>query len=300
MSISEYYRPYYSQNREDIILAVFLDSVKKGFYIDVGAGDPVNDSVTYYFYKSGWRGVNIEPNETIFKKLESKRKRDININLGISNTKGKKKLRIYSDEMQGQSTYSEKIKIQKSKEDDSLPYKDVVTEVERLDKVLEQNLPEQVKDIHFMKIDVEGFEGEVLHGNDWGKFRPWVLCIEADHLHEDWRTYLKENGYNKVFSDGLNDYFIEQSHTQLINNLEHRYVSFVINHEQPFLHNRVINQMLHLESDLEQLKGSLRVNQQEKEQLKNELNKFRSIRVTARHLSGLLMRNIRMYFGGYK
>ena len=32
-----------------------------GFYVDVGAHDPVQDSVTKLFYDRGWRGVNVEP-----------------------------------------------------------------------------------------------------------------------------------------------------------------------------------------------------------------------------------------------
>ena len=35
--------------------------MKDGFYIDVGAWDPVIDSVSKAFYEHGWRGVHVEP-----------------------------------------------------------------------------------------------------------------------------------------------------------------------------------------------------------------------------------------------
>lgn len=51
----------YAQNHEDIMLWRALKSVQNGFYVDVGANDPVLDSVTKLFYDRGWSGINIEP-----------------------------------------------------------------------------------------------------------------------------------------------------------------------------------------------------------------------------------------------
>lgn len=52
----------YAQNFEDVMLMRALASIEKGFYIDVGAAWPDQDSVTKAFYEKGWLGVNIEPN----------------------------------------------------------------------------------------------------------------------------------------------------------------------------------------------------------------------------------------------
>ena len=38
-----------------------LRPVQQGFYVDVGANDPVCHSITKAFYERGWRGINIEP-----------------------------------------------------------------------------------------------------------------------------------------------------------------------------------------------------------------------------------------------
>ena len=51
----------YAQNFEDVILWRALRDVPNGFYIDIGAGHPVADSVTMHFYEHGWRGINVEP-----------------------------------------------------------------------------------------------------------------------------------------------------------------------------------------------------------------------------------------------
>ena len=53
----------YAQNHEDVLLRRVFPDEPNGFYIDVGANDPVRDSVTKHFYDRGWHGINIEPAE---------------------------------------------------------------------------------------------------------------------------------------------------------------------------------------------------------------------------------------------
>ncbi len=74
----------YAQNFEDVMLFRALEGIKKGFYIDVGAQDPVLDSVTKAFYERGWRGINVEPVEQWFKKLVADRPEDFNLQLAVS------------------------------------------------------------------------------------------------------------------------------------------------------------------------------------------------------------------------
>ena len=51
----------YTQNMEDYHLALAFAGQKQGFYIDVGAGHPVADNVSLWFYERGWRGLVAEP-----------------------------------------------------------------------------------------------------------------------------------------------------------------------------------------------------------------------------------------------
>jgi hypothetical protein len=61
----------YAQNREDILLWRALRDLADGFYIDVGAEDPTQNSVTRAFYERGWHGINVEPVPGHFDKLRS-------------------------------------------------------------------------------------------------------------------------------------------------------------------------------------------------------------------------------------
>ena len=73
----------YSLYYEDLIIDSLLSYKKNGFYIDIGANDPVKFNNTARFYQRGWCGINIEPNPELFKRLEEARKRDINLNIGV-------------------------------------------------------------------------------------------------------------------------------------------------------------------------------------------------------------------------
>lgn len=197
----------YAQNREDVIIDAFFPDLEKGFYVDIGAADPNHDSVTKLFYEKGWSGVNVEPNPQLFKLLELERKRDVNLNIGVSaNSHAKVNLRIYDNGM-GLSTYSDKLKKQygRKKQTVTKKYHDVTTDVLSLSDLADKYWP---KEVHFMKIDVEGLEYEVLHGNNWEKYRPQLLCIEANHIIKDWHPILEAASYEKVFFDGLNEYFL--------------------------------------------------------------------------------------------
>ena len=52
----------YSQRFEDLYLGCCFPDQRDGFYIDIGAGHPVYDNVSFAFYERGWRGIAVEPN----------------------------------------------------------------------------------------------------------------------------------------------------------------------------------------------------------------------------------------------
>ena len=201
------YKTYYAQNREDIILSAFFSEDEKGFYVDVGANDPNKDSVTKYFYQKGWRGINIEPIKRLHAKLERERPRDINLNIGVGEKEAKLRFREYLG-ADGLSTFSSSMKEEHEDNTSELKYDEYDVEVVPLTKLFEQH---DVKSIQFMKVDVEGYEYEALKGNDWRRYRPEVICIEAAHIKKDWHEFLEKKGYQQVFNDGLNDYLVDST-----------------------------------------------------------------------------------------
>jgi hypothetical protein len=75
--------------------------------------------------------------------------------------------------------------------------------------------------VHFLKIDVEGFELEVLRGADWENFRPWVVLVETTVPLKGGTEnpavldLMQQKGYRRTLFDGVNTYFIAQEHAEL-------------------------------------------------------------------------------------
>lgn len=198
----------YAQAYEDLVLAGILKGVGHGFYVDVGANHPVNDSVTKIFYDKGWSGLNIEPSAALHALLVAERPRDTNLALGLSSQAGRLAFRHYA-EVDGHSTFSRDTKRHLQGLPSGAHYVDSEVPVSSLSAVLQAHRP--TGDIHFLKVDVEGLELEVLLGNDWKRFRPWVLCIERNldaARQQAIVAFLSAHGYEPVFFDGINDFVI--------------------------------------------------------------------------------------------
>ena len=51
----------YSQDDEETLIRAFFDDRRNGVFLDVGAGDPVKNSTTYYLEKHlGWHGIAVD------------------------------------------------------------------------------------------------------------------------------------------------------------------------------------------------------------------------------------------------
>ena len=205
----------YAQNYEDVMLHRALKDVDKGCYIDVGANDPVADSVTKAFYDAGWRGVNIEPVSEWFEKLQQDRPDDINLQLAVSARKGT--IHFYEVPNTGLSTSNKSIAKQYAQEH-GVELKSTKVSVVSLTAICEQYVD---SDIHFLKIDVEGSEKSVLQGFNLKKFRPWIILIESTvpgtqlEKHEDWEHILLAAGYEYIKFDGLNRFYVDKEHEQI-------------------------------------------------------------------------------------
>ncbi len=197
-------RVSYAQNFEDIYLDWLLGGKKDGFYVDVGASHPVVDSVTKYFYDRGWSGLNLEPIKHHYEALQKQRPRDITVNVGVANEKSTLTFREYPGG-DGLSTFSKSMQQEYVGERKHKEYK---VSVRPLADILEEY---NIGEIDFLKVDVEGFEYDVLNSNDWKRFKPKVVIIEANHIMKDWHPIIDEAGYVKVFYDGLNEYFMDKS-----------------------------------------------------------------------------------------
>ena len=192
----------YSQCYEDLILFCIFYNVKKGFYIDVGANDPNQISVTKAFYLRGWNGINFEPLPDKYKLLLKERKKDLNLQIGVGNEIGN-----FSFFLKGTGSTLSKIYVKRKT-------KILNIKVNTLSNICKQYLPKEKK-IQFCKIDVEGGEKNVLLGYDFKNYRPEVFCIESTKpgtripCHDLWEDILLKNNYSFVYQYKINRYYID-------------------------------------------------------------------------------------------
>ena len=206
----------YSQNAEDVLLWRALGHVKHGFYIDVGANDPEEHSVTKAFYDAGWRGISIEPLPSFHQAFLEQRPRDVNLAIAAGSANGE--LTLY-DTPQVRGWASPEQSVAELHRSEGHEVVELTVPVRTLASVCEEHV--QGRQIHFLKIDVEGFEGEVLKGMDFARWRPWVLVIEAtlpnsrETNHASWEHMVTSQGYRFVWFDGLNRYYVAEEHSEL-------------------------------------------------------------------------------------
>lgn len=212
----------YAQNFEDVVLWRALQDVAHGFYIDVGAYSPHDHSVTRAFYERGWRGVNIEPNPDLYAHFPATRPRDINLKVAVADRATTLMMNFIGDS--GLSTLDDRQAEEASRQGWTVLRQEV--QADTLASIWTKHVPKD-QAVHFLKVDVEGFEREVLLGNDWATKRPWIVVVEArrpltrEPSHASWEGLLTETGYLFTYADGLNRFYIAREHEDLRNSFEY-------------------------------------------------------------------------------
>jgi FkbM family methyltransferase len=206
------YAPSFSAAGEDTILRHIIGSdTMDGFYVDVGAYDPVRWSNTFFFYLSGWRGINIEARPGSRQLFDRVRPRDINVEVGVSTEPGQMTYYVIGEDSPMNSFSRE-----------FLEHTGMFGEIKReilvpvvpLADVLERHLPVGQR-IDFFNVDVEGSDLQALRSNDWDRYRPRFVVVEDTEIDVEKSAivrFMKGHGYdmciqNVISLDKLHEYF---------------------------------------------------------------------------------------------
>jgi FkbM family methyltransferase len=178
----------YSQEGEDLLLSKFFGPRNKGFFIDVGAHRPKLYSNTYFFYKKGWNGINIDPLPGTMEGFKKVRPRDINLEVAISNKA--EELTYYMFHEPALNTFSKEDADFRIKLEGCTLLSTRIIKTIRLDEILDKYLPTGTE-IDFLTIDVEGLDMQVLLSNNWEKYRPKIVLLE--YLRSSMENLLKSD-----------------------------------------------------------------------------------------------------------
>jgi FkbM family methyltransferase len=204
------YKMWHAQHGEDRSLRALLGDRNEGFYIDVGAWDPTDCSVTKHFYDSGWSGINIEPIPEYVQRLRKERPRDITLCCAISDKSERKEFGFLVGS--GLSTFHEEYLVNASNHFKVVKYSVECLTLEQVCMIhVSPDLP-----IDFLKIDVEGWELQVIVGGNWRTYRPKIVVVEAVKpcsnipAWDEWDGIVQGFEYDFIGFDGLNRWYIDR------------------------------------------------------------------------------------------
>jgi FkbM family methyltransferase len=176
----------------------FLHSLPTGFFVDVGANDPVIDSQTYAFERRGWTGILVEPLPEKAHALRAQRQ-----------------ARVYEVVCSSPDDDGKMLTLHVAGVYSSVRPQFVVAGVTAIReiKVRASTLDNILRDagapipLDFVSIDVEGHELSVLEGFDLNYWRPRLLIVEDLAMNRRLHRYLKARGYVWFRRSGLNAWF---------------------------------------------------------------------------------------------
>jgi FkbM family methyltransferase len=165
---TSYGEALYSQDDEETLIRAFFRDRRDGFFLDVGAGDPIRHSTTYYLEKHlGWTGIAIDAVAEYAEPFAQKRPATRFFNYFVGDkSETAHDFFISEDRNFSSGTGSDPRggAYQKRK----------VTTITLNDLLAREKVPA----IGFLSMDIEGFEPAALAGLDIGRYRPELVCIE--------------------------------------------------------------------------------------------------------------------------
>ena len=177
---------FYSQDNQDRYLEFFVfKGFKNGVYVDVGAHDGVSLNNTLYFEKNNnWTGINIEPIKTVFDKLVINRPNNINLNYAVCNYNGETEFVCNTGHTEMISGIKDTFDIRHwQRLENENRQTGSITEIinvntKKLETICDEN---NITHIHYLSIDVEGAEFEVIKSINFDKVFIDVIGFENNY-----------------------------------------------------------------------------------------------------------------------
>jgi FkbM family methyltransferase len=200
----------YTQNMEDTHLWLAFGGKRQGTYVDIGAGHPIADNVSFFFYERGWQGVAVEPQQKLVDLYARLRPRDAAVAALIGTQTGEADFHVF-EAFHGLSTTS--MKHAEAATALGARYRTVKVPMITLAELCRKH---GLREIDFLKVDVEGAEADVLKSGDWRAFRPKAVVVEAiapgsnEPSWKSWEPFLLAQGYHFMLFDTLNRFYVAE------------------------------------------------------------------------------------------
>lgn len=192
-----------------VLMAAYTGRRKDFFFVEIGAHNGIESDFLYpYIIKNKWQGILVEPVKHLYDRLRINYKDCAGLsfeNVAISDKDETRNFYRLKDGLDAMPNWSDQLGSLRRdvllKHKDAIPYIEDHILVEKircttLEHLLEKN---QTKKLDLIKMDVEGYDFEIIKTVDFKKIRPSVLIYEWKHLSAEdlleCRKLLRRNGY---------------------------------------------------------------------------------------------------------
>jgi FkbM family methyltransferase len=170
-------------------------------YLDIGAGDPIELSNTFLFYRRGASGVLVEPDPRVLSRLRRTRPRDTIIGAAATfDARTHAPLSRLSNPVFNSldSDFARRtIEHSKTWSGEAQEMIDSITvPLVRINDILREHFSS--RRLHLLSIDAEGMDFGLLKSVDLHAFRPLVICIECQASPAEHMDVLGPHGYSLV------------------------------------------------------------------------------------------------------
>lgn len=211
-----YLKKSYAQSGEDLIVDFIFHEIgiDDPSYLDIGAHHPYYLNNTAIFYERGCSGINVEPTPNLFNEFLAKRKRDINLNIGIGEKQGT--LEFYEMSVPTLNTFS-KVEAENYAKNGMFSIKNVTPiKVDTIHNILQVYNNGTFPDL--LSLDVEGLDEIIIHSIDYKQNYPKVICVETISFSTNGRgvkndkliSYIEDQGYLLYADTNINSIFVRK------------------------------------------------------------------------------------------
>jgi FkbM family methyltransferase len=188
----------HAQFGEDVAVLEHFGENFKGVFVEVGAFMPDTLSQTYLLEQNGWVGILVEPQPDRCQQIAEKRSaRVYQVACGSPDQAGSELM------LRVDGPLSKIVTDSPQTSQELIPVK-----MRTLDSLLEES---GFTHVHFLSIDTEGFELNVLKGFSIKKYSPELIIIEDEGESLANYRHLVSNGYRLVKRTGCNDWYLPQA-----------------------------------------------------------------------------------------
>ena len=190
--------------REQELVRSFFGGARSGFFVEIGANRPQQESQTWHLERLGWTGVLVEPQPQLAEGLRRARSAKV---FAVACSSPQNAGRCMPLHVAGALSALDRDRMAPG----TRPERVIEVPVRTLDEVLiEARAPAE---FDFLSVDVEGHELEVLSGLDLARWRPHLILME-DHVGNlKKHRFLKSAGYRLIRRFENNGWYVPRDAT---------------------------------------------------------------------------------------